>query len=564
MTAPIYDERGEPIELGPRLGRGGEGEAFPVVGAADRVAKILYPLRRTKNKYEKVRAMVARPPAGAYDSIDGYPVLTWPRTLLFTSAAQRNRKTFAGYLMTAIPRRDFVPIFEVTSHARRGTLGGSPVTWDRLVLFGMRLCHVVRTLHKFGYAVGDFNDRNLLVSRRFTPLLMDTDSFQVPKPLGGHFPSIVGDQTYWAPELLDVDLATYTGDRVPGDRFALSVLLFQLFLNGHRPYQSRGARVDALETLAEKTRAGHYAWASPEPGGLEPPAGAPAYESIPASIRRRFDQCFVAGHHKPRKRPTADDWYETLDRVREAGYQTCPKEARHVFGLDVRTCPWCADPNNPFTPAPRAAPRPPTKQTTRRAPPSPAKKVSRPRVAAARAGPKPRTIRATRNAAPPTARTRPRRATPKRPLSDRLVVRALWIMVVAAAFLGPSWALREMPWSVEKISMTTAVTTVTGFGAGVAISWRFARTRRAKAWAGGASFVAAGLAAALLAISGQWQWLDYVTGAASFALGAFTFARLEWRRPQAFRPRPQGLVHTAIGLAPAFLPVAALWVWVML
>ena len=363
----LFDESGQKVTLGPRLGRGGEGEVFEVAGRPDLAAKVLYANGRTQAKLDKVQAMVAKPPAGAYDALEGLPVLTWPRHVLHSKPTGQGRSTFVGYAMTRMAPRDFVPFYQLTSAARRSVLGGQPITWDRLVLLGMRLCHVVRTLHRFGYAVGDLNDRNVLVSRRLTPLLMDTDSFQVPKSGGawtgqGHFPSIVGDQQYWPPELLNVDLATYKGSREPGDRHALGVLLFQLFMGGLRPYQARGSLVDGLETLAEKTKAGHFPWANPKKGILQPPTSAPDYRALPKPIRQAFERCFVDGHRNPAKRPSADDWHAVLAKVRRAGSQTCKREARHVFAANVAVCPWCLDPNDPFAPGgnvrPTAKPAP--------------------------------------------------------------------------------------------------------------------------------------------------------------------------------------------------------------
>lgn len=421
-AATLRDGQGNRVALGPRLGRGGEGEVFAVDGRPDLAAKVLSPARR-QGKAEKVQAMVANPPSGAYDLIEGLPVLTWPRALLDDGSG------FAGYTMTKIRPGDFVPFYQLTTAARRKDLGGSPITFDRLVLLGMRLCHVVRTLHRFGYAVGDLNDRNVLVSRRLTPLLMDTDSFQVPRGGRGHYACLVGDALYWPPELLDVDLARHPGSRESSDRYALGVLLFQLFMDGLRPYQSRGSAVERLESLADKTRAGHYPWASPRRGVLEPPAGAPDYRALPKPLRAAFERCFVDGHRKPNKRPSADDWYAAMARVRDNGFQACPRTARHVYATGEQSCPWCADPNDPFDAPGPAAPPP------RPAPPKPIvmRHVAAPRPKPAvrkgtkRSGAPPQRQRTTsvvfRPAAPvqvpvkaarPPARAKPRARTPAR------------------------------------------------------------------------------------------------------------------------------------------------------
>ncbi len=358
---------------------------FPVQDDPRLAVKVLAPARR-RGKAEKVQVMVECPPAGAHDLVDGFPVLTWPR------AAVLDGPEFAGYTMTRVHRADFVPFYQLATATRRKDLGGAPITFDRLVLLAMRLCHVVRTLHRFGYAVGDLNDRNVLVSRRLTPLLMDTDSFQVPRAGRGHYPCLVGDALYWPPELLDVDLATHSGSRESSDRYALGVLLFQLFMNGLRPYQARGTAVAGLESLADKTRAGLYPWASPRPGILEPPAGAPDYRALPRPMRAAFEQCFVSGHAKARRRPSADDWHEVLAQVRNAGFQACARTTRHVYANGESTCPWCADPNDPFDATPAALP------TTRR---------GRPSATLARRGSALRTV--ARTAAQPRPRVAPQR-----------------------------------------------------------------------------------------------------------------------------------------------------------
>lgn len=346
----VHDRQGRTFRLGEVLGRGGEGEVFTVAGDETLVAKILNPARRAKGKHDKIQAMLERPPTGAYGEVDGLAVLSWPRELLYSSPDKQTLDTFVGYTMTRIQSGDFVPLYQVTTAHRRDALGGEPITWDRLVLLGARLCHVVRTLHRFGYAVGDLNDRNVLVSRRFTPLLMDTDSFQVPRRRG-HFPSTVGDQLYWPPELLGVDLTTHRGSRVGGDCYALATVLFQMFMDGNRPYQARGSAVDGLDTLMAKTQAGHFPWAKPKAGVLEPPARAPALQRLPASIQRGFAKCFVDGHKDPKRRPTADWWHKELVDLSRRGFQTCIVEARHVYASDASTCPWCADANDPFAPA---------------------------------------------------------------------------------------------------------------------------------------------------------------------------------------------------------------------
>lgn len=590
----LFDGDGRPVALGPRLGRGGEGAVFEVAGDPSLCAKVLH-AGREGGKLAKVRAMVEAPPAGAYGSVEGFPVLTWPRALLFSDARRRDDATFRGYLMARVARGGMVPFYQLTSTARRQELGGT-LTWDKLVLLGMRMCHLVRTLHRFGYAVGDLNDRNVLVSRRLTPLLMDTDSFQVPKPglLGGHFPSVVGDAQYWPPELLDTDLAAYKGDRAPGDRYALGVLLFQLFMGGLRPYQARGSKVAGLETLAEKTRAGHYPWADPRPGVLEPPASAPSYQALPKPVRQAFERCFVAGHRDPRRRPTADEWHAVLAQVHAEGFQACARDARHVHGRSARACPWCADARDPFTarrparpaapavarmaPRPRAikgggrgpraakpkgppqrpmAPAVPVLPATSPPPPAPT-----PPKPAKPASPRPQATRRPRRQAQAKRARRGRRgARPAaRRLPHRLPMRGAWLGGLLLAFASPAWVLQAMPGGWRKDVVAAAATGLLALLLGWTAAWRWLR--------GGARLAALWLwlvavAAAVLALAGvgRWGWLTYGAGVACVTLGAAAFVALERGRPDAFRPTAAGLRHAAAGLPLAYLPVLATWLW---
>lgn len=431
------DEAGQPVALGARLGRGGEGEVFELPGRPGLVAKVWGPARRG-GKAAKLRAMMARPPDGALGLVDGLPVLTWPKGLLL------ERGEAVGYTMVRVRPQDFVPLHQVTSAARRNGLGGQPLTFDKLVLLGLRLAHVVATLHRFGYAVGDLNDRNVLVSRRLTPLLMDTDSFQVPDGRRVH-PCTVGDALVWPPELLDVDLARRPVDRTASDDYALATLLFQLLMAGARPYQSRGSLVADLETLQAKTRAGHYPWARPKRGVLEPPAGAPSYDALPPRLRALFERAFVAGHRRPGRRPSAQDWVEALAAVRANGYRPCPREARHVVPMDRRACAWCADPNDPFTSrrvvvrprraaAVQAKPRPAPKGT-RKAAPQLAVAPTRPPMTPMR---KPRPSARSASSADRRGRTK-RARTPRRRQPTRRVPWKARVLAVLTGVLLAAW-----------------------------------------------------------------------------------------------------------------------------
>ncbi|HEX9817108.1 MAG TPA: hypothetical protein VGB18_09025, partial [Candidatus Thermoplasmatota archaeon] len=120
----IVDQTGALYTIGEQLGRGGEGSVFSLLNHDGLVAKILFPKSRTKHKHDKLRQMITRPPPGANQLVDGFPVLTWPQRILYDGKPATGK--FVGYTMQRIEmKRDFVPLYQVMSAARRNSLGGA-------------------------------------------------------------------------------------------------------------------------------------------------------------------------------------------------------------------------------------------------------------------------------------------------------------------------------------------------------------------------------------------------------------------------------------------------------
>lgn len=577
-----FDGNGQPVTLGNLLGRGGEGEVYAVASQPQMAAKILHPARRG-GKHDKVRAMVARPPNGAYGDVEGLPVLTWPVAPLYADHRRRDGSTFVGYTMRRIAPRDFVPLYQLTASRRRNALGGTTLTWDRLVVLAMRLAHVVRTLHAFGYAVGDLNDRNVLVSRKLTPLLMDTDSFQVPDGRGGHHPSRVGDQLYWPPDLLDVDLTRHKESREGGDRYALAVLLFQLFMDGLRPYQSRGRLVQNLDSLVDKTRAGHYPWKDPRPGELEPPAGAPPYAALPSNLRVLFERAFVAGHHKPKRRPSADDWHAALQQAYAAGFRTCTRDARHVHAAELRGCPWCGPGGDPFGP-----PVPARRQPQPAATPKPA--TAGRKAQATRSLSVAKRSKSGGRKAPPQWQPPPAQPTPPAPAPRQAIQRpaqqglprgsptasagttsnahpsgrrVAFLLAVAALLVLPASSLILAPPSVAKHAVVAGCTTVLGTAVGSAATVPWLRSRTAR-WC--AAWIAFGLALAgslIAALLRGWTPLTWTAAAACVGAGLAALVLLQRRAGEHFHPTRRGVQHAAVAVGIAAAAPVLHWIWVL-
>ncbi|WP_220386403.1 hypothetical protein [Frankia sp. ArI3] len=246
-------QNGTPIQLGERLARAGEGTVWDVVGRPEWVAKIFHPdLKGLVAKREKVTAMTRVKPAGTV-SRDGSIVLTWPQHLVLEGGVVR------GYVMLKVDTRTTVEIHSVSNPTdRRGPLPNQPqwprrADWAFLLNTAANLCIAVEAAHRVGAVIGDFQERNILVSDTSRVTLVDCDSMQFTAASGRRYLCDVGRPEFTAPELRNVDLKKTPRDR-SSDLFALAVHLHLLLMNGNHPF-SRGS-VDRPRRAAGCVRSG--------------------------------------------------------------------------------------------------------------------------------------------------------------------------------------------------------------------------------------------------------------------------------------------------------------------
>jgi hypothetical protein len=149
-------------------------------------------------------------------------------------------------------------------------------------------------------------------------------------------------------------------------------------------------------------------------------------------------------------------------------------------------------------------------------------------------------------------------------LADRLPVRGLWVGGLTLAFASPTAFLASMPLGFEqKVTMAVATVLLVGL-AGLAATLRWLHGRRPRLVAAWLWLTAATAATLALVGTGRWGWLVYTTGAACLAFGMAAFVWMERGRPGAFRPQGVGLVHGAVGIPVAYLPVLVAWGWASL
>lgn len=228
----------------------------------------------------------------------------------------------------------------------------------------LNLSRAIRRLHAAGLAHSDLSYKNCLVDPSSGgACIIDIDGLVVP---GLFPPDVVGTPDFIAPEVvatLDLPMSDphRRHPRRETDQHALAVLIYQYLLHRH---PLRGGKVhssdadvqDHLE-MGEKAlfienphdQSNRYIIQKGDKDFLPwVDANKLPYTIMGPYLKTLFDQAFIEGLHAPSRRPTADNWEDSLiktcDLVQPCLNQACVK-GWYVFGNSTRpVCPYCGTP----------------------------------------------------------------------------------------------------------------------------------------------------------------------------------------------------------------------------
>ena len=507
---------------GERIGSGGEADIFAVPGRPS-VAMKRY-RRPLPGRTEKLQLMVAHPPELARGS--HRPVIAWP-TELITEAGE-----VTGFLMPRVGAGS-VPIFRVYNPQSRAQLAPA-ITWRYLVRVARNVAAIVASVHDAGYVIGDLNESNLLVDPRGLVALVDCDSMQVTDTATGEVHRCnVGRPEFTSPECQGVDFSTTDRTR-SSDSFALTILVFQLLMQGVHPYagiwRGRGDPPD-VPTRIKRHRSPYRQQALRRRlrrrigRGLVPPPMAPPASLLPAPVRRLVKR----GLGRAGRRPSAREWLAALESL-ESSLRPCRRSAHHVSGR--RTCPWCGlidrgfpDPFPGPEGSPAVGPRPPrlpvrawrvlrrtvtaarARTAADRVPPWVRHGAARGQLAAVAIGaaaaaalmPALAVVALSGLVAWAVVGTPPgRHGADRRPLPTKLRAAGLLAAAIAGGLAGGAGGLAYGGWLSVEASVVTVVSGVATVGAAVE-GRRFEGQSLARLWAG-----ALGLAVAWLLVPATW------------------------------------------------------------
>jgi DNA-binding helix-hairpin-helix protein with protein kinase domain len=330
-----------PVRVGEQLGKGGQGHIYEVEGSSDFVFKRLKDeaLVAAPDLERRLAAMVAKRPAGWHDR-SGHVCLAWPVDAVFEGGR------FVGYLMPWIDPKDAAEVHFVSNPSVRRDPGAKTpdwvrgFTWKYLLRTAANLALATDALHRGGIVFGDFNERNILVTKEARVTFVDCDSMQVPNPDGGEFLCKVWRPEFTAPELGPGNLKSVARKR-SSDLFPLAVHIHQLLLEGVHPFD--GVWHGRGEKPKRRNLAIHGLYVHAGDKRLTPQPLAVDYELIPKSLQDLFSRAFVAGAQDPSARPTGREWHVELNKT-QRHLKTCTRRksaGRHIYPDHLDSCPWC-------------------------------------------------------------------------------------------------------------------------------------------------------------------------------------------------------------------------------
>jgi DNA-binding helix-hairpin-helix protein with protein kinase domain len=337
-VSEVFDEQGNRLQLGRKLGEGGEGAVFDTMHNGENVAAKIYSHMLSADGQAKLRAMA--------QIGDTYlkQISAWPISVLL----KQRLGPPAGFTMPKFSGYHAVhELFGVGS--RR--LQFPKADFAFLVGTARNVAAAFDAIHAHGHAIGDVNENNIIVSHQGMVKLLDCDSFHVNTPTGS-YPCTVGVAHYTPPELQGRGTFHGVTRTANHDNFGLAILIFQLLFMARHPF-SGIPKVRGDLPLEKSIKEYRFAYGADRLMRLnDMPPRALSLDCLPTAMGDMFWRAFTEGGAKT-GRPTAKEWVSALDSLRNS-LRSCSVEAQHKYPGHLKSCIWCEREklgNAYFTPA---------------------------------------------------------------------------------------------------------------------------------------------------------------------------------------------------------------------
>lgn len=319
-----------------KFASGGEGSLYNIEEHPDIVAKIY---ANVDDEIEaKLTYMLNNPPDSSIINN-----VAWPVDLLEDESSK-----FVGFVMPKLQIQTSLADIYPYNHPSFGIQNGLCYT-DKLIV-ARNVCTVISHIHDAGYVFGDFNPQNIGVTKEGHILFLDADSYHIyDKESEKTYRCKVCLDGYVAPEILrkiketkinsyeDLPLPTFTQET---DRFALSIHIFKLLMNGFSPYSGVDDTAQSTKGAGRGNKGienNDYCF---RPGKKPMSRAMPDIKTFSPKIQELFHLAFIEGYDNPSARPDANQWIEALDEF-SANLISCPTDKFHAYYKENKECPLC-------------------------------------------------------------------------------------------------------------------------------------------------------------------------------------------------------------------------------
>jgi len=320
----LFNESGQRIPLGQKLGSGGEGEVYEIPAVGNDFAAKIYHKPLPPEKQAKLRAMIQRGDDGLRK------IAAWPLATLHQSA----NGPIHGFIMPKVV--GYKPIHELYGPTHRKQFFPH-ADWAFLVNAARNVAAAFETIHSHGHVVGDVNQGNIFVAPNSIVKLIDCDSFQITVA-GKHYLCEVGVGHFIPPELQERSFHGVHRTK-NHDNFGLAILIFHLLMMGRHPFV--GIYTGRELTIEKAIQEFRFAYGHKANNiGMSPPLNTLPLSILPYTLSALFKGAFSELGIQADARPSAKMWLETLDSLKSQ-LRTCRQESMHKYFGELGSCPWC-------------------------------------------------------------------------------------------------------------------------------------------------------------------------------------------------------------------------------
>ncbi|MDE5763627.1 MAG: zinc-ribbon domain containing protein [Ruminococcus sp.] len=298
----VYSD-GVCLTLDKKIGEGGEGTIFSIVGTPGILVKIFNDqkvnnIERSFYSRKKVELLLE-------SKIERRADICFP-----IAKVTDGNGNFIGYTMRQAEGISMNKLL-IGSQRTIKQYFGENTSRKQTVELCISFLKAVKFLHDNGIVIGDIRTENIIVKSPTEITIIDTDSFQI-----NEFTCPVGIALYTAPERINdnfemINKSTFM-NRKSDDCFAVATILFQILMPAKEPY----SKSDVAEEDLEAIKNGVFAYPHPNMRKKETKAQAPkgnwrfCWSHIYTDIRVMMYETFMkdSEHYLPENRYTVDEW----------------------------------------------------------------------------------------------------------------------------------------------------------------------------------------------------------------------------------------------------------------